>query len=172
MLDRKKAREDYSQHLADGLLKKERNETAKVMYVKNADISIQLADECMTSELKPHMWVVVISYYSMFYIANAVLLELGYRTGDRLVHKVTNDALIVLVTDRVRDGLLDEYEDAKDEALAIARAEEIVGLYGLERGKRSRLQYEMTESVKKEKAATSLLRAKRFLLEMKKLLRQ
>ena len=104
------------------------------MYIKNAELSLNLAEDCMNSELKPHIWVVVISYYSMFYITNAVLLEMGYKTGDKIVHKVTNDALIALVTDKLTKGLIEEYENTKEEALEIAsiRSEEIITSYGLE----------------------------------------
>src|SRR3989338_6805167 len=171
--DRKKeAQQNFAQYLQNGLIKKEKNETAKIMYIKNADLSLDLAEECMNSSLKPYIWAVVVSYYSMFYIANAVLLELGYKTGDKVVHKVTNDALIVLVTDKIKKGLLEGYESTKEDALEIAsiKSDEIVGLYGLEMDKRSRFQYEMTESIQEQKARTSLKRAMQFMLEMKKLL--
>jgi len=105
---RKEAQQSFAQYLQEGLIKKEKNETAKAMYIKNADLSLNLAGECMNSSLKPYIWVVVISYYSMFYIANAVLLELGYKTGDKIVHTVTNDALLVLVMDKIKKGLLEE----------------------------------------------------------------
>jgi len=166
------AQKNFALYLQDGLIKKQKNETAMAMYLKNADLSLTLAQECVESSLRPYIWVVVISYYSMFYIANAVLLDLGYKTGNKVVHKVTNEALIVLVMDNLRKGLLEEYETAKDEALEIAsiRSEEIIGFYGLEMDKRSRFQYEMTESVQEQKANTSLKRAKQFMLEMKKLL--
>ena len=169
---KKEAKKNFDNYLKEGLIKKEKNETAKAMYIKNAELSLNLADECMMSHLKPHLWVVVISYYSMFYIANAVLLNLGYKTGDKIVHKVTNDALIVLVMDKIRKGLLEEYEDAKEDALEIAsiKSDEIIGLYGLELDKRSRFQYKMTESIQEQKARTSLKRAKEFMLEMQKLL--
>ncbi len=169
---KKEAQQNFAQYLRDGLIKKEKNDTAKVMYLKNADLSLNLAEECMKSTLKPHIWVVVISYYSMFYIANAVLLELGYKTGEKAVHKVTNDALIVLVMDRKKKGLLEEYEDAKVDALEIAsiKSDEIIAFYGLELNKRSKFQYNMTESIQEQKANTSLNRAKQFTLEMKKLL--
>ena len=174
MADRKKeeAQKNFAQYLNDGLIKKEKNETAKAMYIKNAGLSLSLAEECMNNSLKPYIWVIVISYYSMFYIANAVLLELGYKTGDKIVHKVTNDALIVLVTDKIKKGLLEEYESAREEALEIAsiKSDEIIGLYSLEMGKRSRVQYDMTESIQEQKANTSLKRARQFMLEMKKLL--
>src|SRR3989344_9668427 len=144
---KKEARQNFAQHLQNGLIKKEKNETAKAMYIKNAGLSLSLAEECMNSSLKPYIWVIVISYYSMFYIANAVLLELGYKTSDKVVHKVTHDALIVLVTDKIKKGLLEEYETAREDASEIAsmKSDEIIGLYGLEMEKRSRFQYEMTE---------------------------
>ena len=169
---KKEAGQKFAQYLQDGLIKKEKNETAKAVYLTNADLSLNLAQECMNSSLKPYLWVVVISYYSMFYIANAVLLELGYKTSDKIVHKVTHDALIVLVMDKIKKSLLEEYETAKEDALEIAsiKSDEIIGLYGLEMEKRSRFQYEMTESIHEQKAKTSLQRARQFVFEMKKLL--
>ena len=168
----KEAQQNFAQYLNEGLIKKEKSDAAQSMYIKNADLSLNLAKECIESSLKPYLWVVVISYYSMFYIANAVLLELGYKIGEKIAHKVTNDALIVLVKDKVKKGLLEEYENAKEDALEIASAksEEIIKLYELELGKRSRFQYNMTESIQEQKARTSLERAKQFMLEMKKLL--
>ena len=171
--DRKKeAQKNFAQYLQEGLIKKEKNETAKAMYIKNAGLSLSLAEECMNSSLRPSLWVIVISYYSMFYIANAVLLELGYKTGDKIVHKVTNDALIVLVTDKIKKGLLEEYENAKADALDIAsiKSDEIIASYGQELDKRSRFQYTTSELAKRAKAETSLKRAKIFVLEMEKLL--
>ena len=133
---------------------------------------MDLAEECMNSTLGPHLWVVVISYYSMFYIANAVLLQLGYKTGSKIVHKVTSDALVVLVMDKIKKDLLEEYEDTKEDALEIAsiKSEEIIGFYSMEMDKRSRFQYNMTETIQEQKADTSLKRAREFMLEMKKLL--
>ncbi len=169
---KKEAKQNFDRYLQDGLIKKEKNETARATYLKNTELSLNLAEECMNSALRPYLWVVVISYYSMFYIANAVLLNLGYKTGDKIVHKVTSDALIVLVIDKLRKGLLEEYEDAKEDALEIAsiRSEELMVFYSLEMDKRSRFQYDMTESIQEKKARTSLTRAREFILEMKKLL--
>ncbi len=169
---KQEAKQNFDQYLQDGLIKKEKNETARAMYIKNAEQSLNPAEECMNSALKPYLWVVVISYYSMFYIANAVLLQIGYKTGSKIVHKVTSDALIVLVMDKIRKGLLEEYEDAKEDALEIAsvKSEEIMGYYSMEMEKRSRFQYNMTETIQEQKAGTSLKRAREFMLEMKKLL--
>lgn len=169
---KQEAKQNFDRYLQEGLLKKEKNETARDMYLKNAELSLKLAEECMNSPLKPFIWVVAISYYSMFYIANAVLLNMGYKVGDKIAHKITNDALIVLVTGKLRKGLLEEYASAKEDALDIAsiRSEEIIAFYSLEMEKRSRFQYDMSESIQEQKARTSLKRAKEFMLEMKKLL--
>jgi uncharacterized protein (UPF0332 family) len=77
---RKQARLNFAKYLEDGDIKNEKNELAKQKYIENAEISLKVAAELMESGLRPHIWVVVTSYYSMFYIANAVLLELGYKT--------------------------------------------------------------------------------------------
>jgi len=170
---KKKAQKEFASYLSDGLIRKENNDIAKKMYLKNAETSLQVADELMKSSTKPYLWVIVTSYYSMFYIANAVLLSWGYKTQDKIVHKVTNTALIVLVLDKLKKELLENYEEIQNDAMEIAstKAEEIIEGYEQERVKRSSLQYNMTDEVKETKASTSLKRAKEFVFEMKKLLR-
>lgn len=156
-----------------GLLKKESNALAKDKYIENAELSLRTAQELMQSRLKPHLWVIVVSYYSMFYMANAVLLHYGYKTQDRTAHKVTIDSLIVLVMDRLKKRLLEDYEDVQKDALEIAgaKADSIIESYSLELGKRSRFQYDMLEQTKESKAKTSLKRASEFVFEMRKLLK-
>ncbi|MBS3121327.1 HEPN domain-containing protein [Candidatus Woesearchaeota archaeon] len=169
---KKEAQQSFSQYLEQGLIKKEKNETAKSMYLKNADLSLRLAEQNINSQLKPYLWIVVMSYYSMFYMANAVLLELGYKTGTQIVHKVTYDALIVLVMDKIKKDMIEEYENAKNDALEIAsiKSEELITFYEQEMNKRSSFQYDMTENIQEQKAKTSLKRASMFMLEMRKLL--
>src|SRR3989338_4996781 len=94
------AEQNIRSYLAEGLLKKEFNQRAFEMYIKNADIALLTAVKLKDLEdenYKPYLWIIVTSYYSMFYIANAVLLKLGYRVGDKISHKVTADSLIVFV---------------------------------------------------------------------------
>ena len=57
---KKEAKQNFDRYLQDGLIKKEENEAAKVMYLKNADVSLHLAEEGMESKLRPYIWVVVI----------------------------------------------------------------------------------------------------------------
>ncbi len=169
---KKEARENFSQFLKENLIKKQKDEEAKKMYIYNSDISLKLAEKMLSDPLKPYLWSIVISYYSMFYMANAVLLHLGYKTGRKIVHKVTSDALVVLVLDKLRNELIEEYESIRDDAMEIAsiKSEELLKNYELELGKRSKFQYNMTFKVQEQIARTSVNRAAEFIIEMKKLL--
>lgn len=176
MIDKKRvdeAKRNFERYLGEGLIKKERNESAFFTYLKNSDLSLRVAEKLIKDELKPWLWVIVCSYYSMFYAANAVFLKLGYKTTDEAVHKVTSDALIVLVLSKLKRELLEEYEKIMKDALEIAsaKAEEIIKNYDYEKEKRSRFQYDTSEEIKEGKARTSLQRAKEFVFEMRKLLR-
>ena len=170
---KKEAQSNFSRYLQEGLLKKEHNDLAMNKYIENADISLKTANELMQSQLKPYLWVIVTSYYSMFYMANAVLLSYGYKTQDKIAHKVTSDALIFLILDKLRKELLEGYEAIQRDTLEIAstKAESVIESYSLELDKRSRFQYNMLEQTKEAKAQTSLKRASEFVFELKKLLK-
>ncbi|HII15763.1 MAG TPA: hypothetical protein HA362_05630 [Nanoarchaeota archaeon] len=71
----------------------------------------------------PYLWVIVIAYYSMYYIANAAILGTGHKVGDKISHKVASDALIVFVREKLKKGMLEEYEAEKEQALEIISAE-------------------------------------------------
>ena len=174
MLDEKRIKEAESnvrQYLQDNLLKKQTNETAKAMYIENADLSLETAKKLLALESKdyhPYLWVIVPSYYSMYYIANAVLLKLGYKVGEKVSHKVTADAIIVFVKNKLKKNLLEEYENAQEAALELMsqRADVLLKSLDEEREKRSKFQYQMDEQAKRGKAVTSLERAKEFVFVM------
>lgn len=178
MLDKERIREaefNVKQYIHEGLLKKQTNDTAKIMYVENSEVSLQTAQKLLLLENKeynPSLWVIVTSYYSMYYIANAVLLNLGYKVGDKVSHKVTADSLIVFVRNKLKKQLIEEYEDTKEDALELMsqKADELLKSFDYEREKRSKFQYQMDEQAKRGRAVTSLERAKAFVFEMKKLL--
>ena len=108
----------------------------------------------------------------MFYIANAVLYKNRYKVGSKSAHKITADALIVFVRDKLKKSLLEGFEEAKEEAMGIIgrKTDEIISSFDNELEKRSIFQYETTEEIKRAKAKTSLERANKFIFEMKKLL--
>lgn len=118
------------------------------------------------------LWVIVCSYYSMFYCANAVLLKLGFKIGDKIAHKITSDVLIMYARGKLKSSLIEEYEKTKDEALNLAgiKADSLIESFDSERVKRGRIQYQTIEIDKKSKAKTSLQRAKEFTKEMEKIL--
>jgi len=177
MLDEKRIKEaelNTKQYLQEGLIKRQ-NDTAKIMYIQNSDLSLQTAQKLLSLETKeylPYLWVIVTSYYSMYYISNAVLLNLGYKIGDKISHKVTSDALIVFARNKLNKKFLEEYEDSQQDALELIsqKTDDLLKSIEYEREKRSKFQYQMDETIKKEKALTSLERAKEFVFEMKKLL--
>ena len=171
----KEAKSNVSQYLKDGLLKKYKNETAKLMYIENSNLSLETAQKLLTLEsatYKPHLWIIVSSYYAMYYIANAALLKFEYKVGDKISHKVTSDSLIVFIRDKLKEELIEEYEGIKEDALELmsSKADSLLQSFDFERGKRSKFQYQMDEELKRSKALTSLERAKEFVFEIKKLL--
>lgn len=178
MLDEKRIKEAESNvrnYLNEGLLKKQKNDTAKQMYLENSALSLKTAEKLLsleTDNYKPYLWIVVSSYYAMYYIANAVLLNLGYKVGEKISHKVTSDAIIVFTRNKIKRNLLEEYESLKEDALELisTKTDSLLESFDLEREKRSKFQYQMDEEIKKGKALISLQRAKEFVFGMKKLL--
>jgi len=156
----KEAELNVRQYLAEGLLKKQKNETAKHVYIENSEISLETAQKLLSLEsktYKPHLWIIVSSYYSMYYIANAVLINLGYKVGQKISHKITSDALIIFARNKLKKDLIEGYEDVKEDALEIisSKADSLLESLDFEREKRSKFQYGTDEQVKKSKALTS-----------------
>ncbi len=175
MLDKiriKEAETNVKSYLFEGLIKKTLpNQKVIDILLKNSKESLIIAEEISQKNLSD-LWVIVGSYYSMFYIANAVLYNSGYKVGEKIVHKVTSDALIVYIRKRLKESFIEEYENARDEALNLAgiRADSLVESFDLEKNKRGIIQYKTEEIEKHSKAKTSLQRAKLFVKEMEKLL--
>lgn len=170
----KEAEANVKSYLSEGLIKKELlNSIVFNVLIKNSNESIETA-VFLSNNKKSNLWIIVSSYYSMFYIANAVLYKLGYKVGDKIPHKVTSDALIVYVRDKLKGSLIEDYEELKEEALLIAKnkAEGLLEDFEFERKKRGFIQYQTKEVEKASKAETSLKRAKQFLFEMNVLLNE
>ena len=175
MLDKKtidEAKANVQKYLRDGLLTLEKpQEIVSNILISNSRESLETAD-FLNKNNKSKLWIIVCSYYSMFYMANAVLYRLGYKVGEKIAHKITSDALIVYVKDKLKGSMLENYEELKEEALLLAqnRAEGLIENFNKERGKRGMIQYKTEEIEKTSKANTSLQRAKEFVKEMEKLL--
>ncbi len=164
----KEAESNFPGYIERGLiLKQEFEDKIFNTLMRNSIESFDVAEHLFISSMS-NLWVIVTSYYSMFYIANAVLFKMGYKVGDKIAHKVTADALIVLARGKLKESILEGYDKASIDALELS--DNLLESFDMERGKRSRIQYTTTEEVKRAKAQTSLARAKEFSSEMKKLL--
>lgn len=175
MLNKKRINEAESNvksYLEEGLLKKVvMDKQVLNILLRNAKESLRVAEEVNQKNFS-ELWVIVCSYYAMYYYANAVLLKFGYKVGEKIVHKVTSDAIIVYVRGKLKDALIEEYEETREEALNLAgiKADALIESFEFERSKRSLIQYRTIEIEKQSKAKTSLQRAKEFIKEMEKLL--
>ncbi|MEK6830685.1 MAG: HEPN domain-containing protein [Nanoarchaeota archaeon] len=162
------AENNFKNYLRDGLIKKESfQDIVYQTYLKNATESLNVASEVLKNKTS-FLWVVVSSYYSMFYIASAYLYKKSYKAGQEIVHQVVNEALIVLSKSDLEKYFLEEYEEEKEKALAAS--ENLLKDYEFEKTKRARFQYETTEEIKEAKAKTSLERAKNFVAVIRQLL--
>ncbi len=175
MLDKKRiqeAEDGVRSYLSEGLLRRATADKQVMdILLRNAKESLRVADEIHRQNLS-ELWVIVCSYYTMYYYANAVLVKYGYKVGDKIVHKVTADALIVYVRGKLKESLIEEYEQTKEEAMNLAgiKADSLIENFDFERAKRGTIQYKTIEIEKHSKAETSLKRAKEFAKEMEKLI--
>lgn len=174
MLDDKRikiAQENFKQDLRDEYIRKQNPDKNLIKaFADNSDESLYVAEHLFQEGISP-MWVIVSSYYSMYYISNAVLNQLGFKVGEKMSHRVTADSLIVLVRDKLKTHLLQDFDEAKDEYTEFDSAtDEIIELYDLEHKKRLNSQYVMGYEARATKSSTSLDRAKQFDLELQKLI--
>jgi len=168
----------------EGLFKKGDYSYLIEFYARTAKKTLQTADALIqiseNNELKQklglldnfetYLWVVTTAYYSMFYMVNAL--------SDKIVHKVASDVFYFyfIKNKKIAKELYEIYEEAKDQTMDLIRyseqAEKLFQDLEFEREKRHRFQYDMTESIKRGYAETSLKRAKQFINEIELILRK
>ena len=166
----KEAETNVKSYLNDGLIvRTELNPYVFSILKNNAQESLSVANFLYKNK-RSSLWVIVTSYYSMFYLANALLYKIGFKVGPKISHKVTADALVVFSRGKIKQTLIENYEDVRDEALATMKSEELIEYFDYERKKRSFIQYETPETIKISKVESSLERAKEFMLQISKLL--
>lgn len=163
------AEKNFKRYLEERKIKQVSNFDSLVYgtYLRNARESLNVANQLFQNKTS-YLWVIVSSYYSMFYFACAYLYKIGYKPGDEIVHQVINEALIVHGRHKIKNHLLQAYEVEKKEALSIS--DNYLKEYESEKVKRRTFQYEITEDIKESKAQTSLKRAKEFLTLMEEIL--
>lgn len=165
----KQAEDNFKNYLREEKIKKVDHTNILIYetYLRNARESLRVANLLFQNKASS-LWVIVTSYYSMFYMACAYIYKLGYKTKHEIVHQVVNDSLIVQGRHKIKNHLLEAYELGKEEALSIS--DNYLKDYEFEKVKRSAFQYETTEDIKESKAQTSLNRAKEFLTLIEEIL--
>ena len=201
MMEKKRIEEasrNVRQYITDGLLKTRDNESKRLVsfFMDQAERSLRTAPvifELSTDgaakdrmrlerDFESHLWVIVTSYYSMFYAALALLASQGIRAGRQLVHKVVADALLhFFISNKRLAKMLEDYEEARDTSLELIgreelmkhlekRADELIVAYEREREKRGKFQYDVGEMAMRGYAETSLQRARDLVSEARKIL--
>ncbi len=191
MLEEKKLKEAESrvkQYIREGNLKTKEKVEFAGFFLKNAEDSLDVANALFTLSTDPtkqhtlgftsfngFLWVVNASYYSMFYMARALLENEGIKIKTGLsVHAVTFDAMVYYfyLTGKLQKKLLDDFVQAKEEAAEVLgkqKADELIEDYFFEKQKRGTFTYHMGTVVLQSKAKTSLERAQKFYREIKKI---
>lgn len=192
MLEDKKLKEAENrvkQYINDGIIKTKGKSEHVDFFLKNADDSVDSAKALFELSADPEkqkflgftsfnglLWVVNASYYSMFYMARALLENEGIKIKtDLSIHAVTFDTLIshFYLTGKLQKELLNDFIEAKEDAaelLGKQKADELIEEYFFEKKKRGTFTYDMGEILVKSKAKTSLERAQKFRRELKKII--
>jgi len=192
-LDEKKLKEienRVKQFIAEGIVKSKQANKYAEFFLANANDSLRTARciyDISTNKdyqgytgyegLKGFLWVINASYYSMFYMARALLENEGIKLkSDLSIHSLTFDAFIYYfyLPGKLQKRLFEQYIEAQEEAdelLGKQRADELIEEYFWEKGKRGKFTYETEEFAIQSKAKTSLERATKFNTEIKMIIK-
>lgn len=193
MLDDKKLKEVQSRvknYISDGIIKTKGKKEFVDFFFNNARNSLNSANALFDLSTDKNMqektgyndfdgllWVINASYYSMFYMARALLENEGIKIrSDLSIHARTFDAVVYFfyLTGKLQKKFVEDFVEAKEEAaelLGKQKADKLIEEYFFEKGKRSTFTYETGTTVIQSKAQTSLERARRFNNEIRKMIK-
>lgn len=193
MLDEKKLKEVESRikhYLDDGIIKTKQQKEFVDFFLSNAEKSLNSANALYDlstdndmqqktgyTNFDGFLWVVNASYYSMFYMARAMLEHEGIKIKSELsIHTITFDAVVnfFYLNGKLQKRLIEDFAEAKGEASEILgkqKADSLIEDYFWEKGKRSTFTYNTKEIVIKSKAKTSIERARKFNQEIKQIIK-
>lgn len=141
-------------------------DSAKLLF--NTSINPELKKSLGFPGFNGFLWVINAGYYSMFYMARALLEKEGIKIKtDQSVHLVVFNALVYYfyITGKIEKKIIEELRNAGEEAselLGKEKSRRLVQDYYNEKDKRSTFTYEMGEIAMQNKAQTSIDRAKIF----------
>ncbi len=149
--------------------------SANALYDLSTDKDMQ--EKTNYQDFDGFLWVVNASYYSMFYMARALLESEGIKLKSEVsIHSLTFDAVInfFYLNGKLQKRLLEDFAESLEEASEILgkqKADSLMEDYFFEKGKRAMFTYRTEEIVIKTKAKTSLERARKFIKEIKKIIK-
>ncbi len=125
---------------AELFLQRAENElvAAQMLFSISSNPTLQKEQFKLEKDFTFYSAVISHSYYYIFYAAKAILIKEGIKTNAPEVHKKTLEAF---ETDLVKTGKLD-LELLKIYKKMIVRAEELLGIFSKEKGKRGEFTYQ------------------------------
>ena len=141
---------------------------AQMLFDISANPTIQKEQFKLEKEFTFYSSVISHSYYCIFYSAKASLIKIGIKTEAPEVHKKTLEAFEKYL---VKTGKLD-VELLKIYQKMIVRAEELLGIFLKEKGKRGKFTYQKLPQANTEPAKESFDNASFFFKNINKILRK
>ena len=141
---------------------------AKMLFDISSNLSLQKEQFKLEKDFTFYSTAISHSYYCIFYSAKAILIKNGIRTKAPEVHKKTIVAFekYLVETGNLNVELLKIYKKI------IVRAEELLGIFSKEKGKRGEFTYQKLPQANKEPAKESLDNASFFFKNINKIIRK
>ncbi|MFH1398693.1 MAG: hypothetical protein ABIG95_01110 [Candidatus Woesearchaeota archaeon] len=141
---------------------------AQLLFDTSSKVSIQKEQFKLEKEFTFYSSVISHSYYCIFYSAKAILALNGIKTDAPEVHRKTLQAFD---THLVKTGKLD-LELLKIYQKMIVKADELLGIFSLEKGKRGEFTYQKLPQANIEPARESMENALKFFKNINKIIRR
>ena len=141
---------------------------AQMLFDISSNPQLQRVQFKLEKEFTFYSSVISHSYYSIFYSAKAILAKIEIKTEAPEVHKKTLEAFekYLVKTGKLDVELLNIYQKM------VVRAEELLGIFSKEKGKRGRFTYQKLPQANREPAKESFDNASFFFKNINKILRK
>ncbi len=136
--------------------------TAQLIYKASSDNKIKELVELDPSYCS-FRWVIIISYYAMFYAATSILSLLKIKIGEKETHMATLSTLYqhLVLTKRLEETLFEKYKNAQEKSF------EIIEKYTGGMIKRRTATYDFSKSIGEEDSKQILADAQEIVKQMK-----
>jgi len=140
----------------------------QILFAISSDPKLQKEQFKLEKEFTFYSSVISHAYYCIFYSAKAILIDIGVKTEAPEVHKKTFEAFehYHVKTGKLDVALLTMYQKM------VVRAEELLGIFSKEKGKRGRFTYQKLPQANLEPAKESFANASFFFKHITQVLRK